>query len=302
MTMFTIQEVSVDSVDNGFNVLTDLQHYPATDITITTTATTAGSAVVNATAFASGASVSDVCVLIGMTVTGPSGYTGTIQNCVPYPVAGGGPNIGSITLSSAPPAGSTTFHAHVTGIFLPHPCPRMTVIGTTGCSTLSNMSGMPPDTPFKAYFKKTYEGITNGAGIAQQMALIGKLIYCRIDVWNPYAPGGGAGALIIHMTGWKRDNVGNLYPTYVTQSIDLKTAGSRTITAAGGTGLGGDVFVACPFFLSGGHAVICTLTGSEPPDQVATFTITAQAYQSIEGSALVTQSLGTMSDTISQVV
>jgi hypothetical protein len=297
VTAFTIQGVRVSGTD--FCVDTDLGSYPGTDLTLTATFT-------GTTLHVSNILPTDACLLVGMTVTGgglPAGTT--IQSGVTLPQAGGGSNVGDFVLNNAPSSG-TTFHAQTPMIFLPHPAPRFTCINSTGNRVISQQSGGPPDIPFGSFFKQQFSGgfISAPNNREQCVELIGNLMYCTIDVWKPYT-GSGAGTLTIYMCGWHNVS-GNYVFKYVAQVIDLTTPGSRTIrvTAAASSPLGADSFVDVPFYMSGGHAVLLSANGGgDTMDKFATFTITGQCFQGIEGSGLLTTTpdgLDYLSDTITQ--
>lgn len=279
---FTVLDSYVDGSDN-FCVDTDLQTLPFTDITFS--ATVSGSTVT-----VTSITPTNAVLLYAMTVTGGGLAAGTtITDGPKIPAsAGSGSNLGTFTLSHppTPTGGSVTFHAQAPMIFLAHPCPRLTMMACSGGRFAGDQSGSPSDAALYSYFKRTFSGGDLGIhpGLTS-MPLCGNLVSCEINVSRPYV-GTGAGTCKISMFGYGKTS-GNYYPLYVTQLVDLKTPGIRTVTAAGGTGLGADAFVAVPFFLTGGHALVVSANAGGA-EQFATFMITARAYQGIEGSSLAT--------------
>jgi hypothetical protein len=283
VTAFTIQDVYVDGSDN-FCIDTDMAGLPST--TINVTGTISGATLTVTQILASG---QPSVLLPGMVITGtglPAGTT--IQSGPAIPASGGGSNTGVFTLSSSTGSG-TSFTASVPMYFIPHPCPRLTVINCTGGSFVSDMSGAPSDVPVFSYFRRQYSG--GAASVPrfdrQCMPLAGYLDTCTINVIKPYS-GLGAGTCTISMLGWVKSG-SNTYPWYKNQVIDLKTPGIRTITALGVTALGADSITAVPFFLFGGHAVVISANdGADNLAKYATFIITARTHQGIESDSLLT--------------
>ena len=75
-----------------------------------------------------------------------------------------------------------------------------------------------------------------------------------------------------------------IVPVWITQVIDLKTAGVRTITSATTSPLGTDTLVAVPssVWLSGGHLVVFGTASSGTLDQWPYIIMTGQTTHGIE--------------------
>jgi hypothetical protein len=248
VTAFTVLDVYVDGLDN-YAVDTDMSVLPTSNITVrgTVSGTT-----LNVTAI----SPPDACLLRTMPITGgglPAGTTITVDIGVPNSAN----NLGNYTISSSATISTpTTFTARLPMFYLPHPCPRLTVINCTGGRFVTDMAGAPPDIPAYSYFRRAFAGLPlNTYFPAANIPLTGNLMTWTINVVRPYTGSASSFVLNISMFGYKTTG-GNTYPTFVNQTINLKLAGTRTITASNVSGgLTGDRIVALPFWLSGGHWV-----------------------------------------------
>ena len=80
--------------------------------------------------------------------------------------------------------------------------------------------------------------------------------------------------------------VGNWYPTFTKQVINLQVAGVRTITAIATSGLSGDTLAAIPYFMTGLQMFIFDLTShSETLNQMPTVLMYAQTDQGFDWGA-----------------
>jgi hypothetical protein len=164
-------------------------------------------------------------------------------------------NLGNYTLSQSGGSG-TTFTASIPMSFLSHNCPRLTVINCTGGRFVSDMAGAPPDIPMFSYFKRAFAGfVLNSAQAESLVRLAGNLKYWDIDVQKPYTGLETTYTCTIYIFGFALSG-GITYPTYITQVINVKTAGKRTISATTTSGsVAGDTLAAVPLFLSGAHNI-----------------------------------------------
>jgi hypothetical protein len=281
ITCFTVLDVYTDGSGN-FCIDTDIAALPNTAMTITGTIA-AGVLTVAST------SPVGAFPLRGMFLTGgtlPAGTFITTDNGgMPGAVTGG------FTLSGSPPNNGTptAYTVALPMNFLPHPCPRLTMINCTGGRWATDMAGAPPDIPMFSYFKRAYAGTTLSTNTNDRsLYLAGNLLSWTINVLKPYT-GAGATYVCQFSIGGYATSGGITYPTFITQSIDLKTTGLRTITATAVTGsAGADSIAAIPFFISGTHAVsigIPTAFTPNPADTMANmpfFIMTAQTDQGID--------------------
>lgn len=121
-----------------------------------------------------------------------------------------------------------------------HPSPKFNCTNCTGTRIWASMSNGPADAPLFSYQKFTPDvSWPTSANAAYQFQLWGKLSSMVATVTGPY---GGGGVLNLKPTG---QFVYTVYPqstgasgSYV-PSIDLKTAGTRTVTSGGCVGCGG---------------------------------------------------------------
>lgn len=120
-----------------------------------------------------------------------------------------------------------------------HPAPRLTASGNTGNDTAIMLSKLSKETPFGSYAHKVYSEdlIQPGtAVVTQPVAQWGILTSLRVNVIR--ADTGPNGTLAMHPLGHFGANV--MLPTNVAGAfdltIDLKTAGVRTITPTTVTG------------------------------------------------------------------
>lgn len=142
--------------------------------------------------------------------------------------------------------------------FISHPCPRLTIRGCTGSPTIAAMSDGPPELPIYSYFKRLYTGDSgsiSGAGplnVVQPYAW-GKLISLSINVIKAYTGATNPLTLTITANGWTDAlAAGNL-----TQVIDMRTTGLRTITQTTATGsVGADTIAAFANWISGAFKMV----------------------------------------------
>ncbi len=290
ITAFTVLNVYMDG-SNHFCIDTTMPVLPSTAIDIT--ATIAGTTL-NVTAL----SPADAVLLSGMVIvsndgTLPAGTVITTDIGVPNGTAG----VGAYTLSHT--GTGTDFTASVNLNYLPHECPRMTVINCTGGRFVADQNGAPPDIPMYSYFKRAFSG---GQILPQYIEeayvfLAGQLLTLEIDVIKPYTGAAATYKCGITMFGWAVSS-GNYYPTYITQLIDLKTVGKRIITSTAVVGsVGADSLTAVPFWLTGGHWVTIGPTddGADTLAKFPYFVVTGQADQLLAASFTTTTPTGGLS-------
>jgi hypothetical protein len=284
LACFTVLDVYTDGA-GAFSIDTNLAAYPSTALTVTGT-------VAGTTLTVTAISPAGAFLLRGANITGgtlPAGTTITADN-------GGmpGANTGNFTLNnSATIATPTNFTVTFPMSFLPHPCPRLTVINCTGGRFVSDMAGAPPDIPMFSYFKRAFAGSTFAAATHEHdLNLVGRLLSWTIDVIKPYT-GAGAGYVCYIWVGGFATSGGITYPTFQTITIDLKTPGKRTITATGVTGsVGADSIAAIPFWISGKHTFAVGIPPSFNPNGADTlanmpfFVMTAQTDQGVDFSSM----------------
>jgi hypothetical protein len=219
-----------------------------------------------------------------------SGVTGTtITNDVGIPNATG--NLGNYTLSNSALIASTTFTVTTNLIFVPHDCPRFTVINCTGGRAVADMAGAPPDIPMYSYFRRAFAGfVLNNSTLEAIVRLAGNLLHWDIDVQKPYTGLDATYTCTIYMFGYAV-SAGITYPTYVTQVVNVKTAGKRTVSALTTTGsVAGDTLVAVPIWLTGGHYVLIgppggAVNGSDILSTQPRIVMTAQTDQGVDFSS-----------------
>ena len=302
MTCFTVLDVYVDG-SNAFSIDTDITALPNTAVTVT--GSVAGN-VLTVTAISPVAAQ----LLIGTVITG----TGLPANTIITADLGlpNVSNLGNYTISSSATLTSRNFTATLPMNFLPHPCPRLTTINCTGGRWMADQAGAPADIPVFSYFKRAYAGLQLSTNFHDRdLLLAGNLLNWTINVIKPYTGGAATYVCLVNVIGFATSG-GITYPTFLQQTINLKTPGIRTITAAGVTGaVAGDTIVAIPFWLSGSHTVTigtAPLFGLFPGDvlsQMPYFTMTAQTDQGIGFSGITvntfTSGVDTFADTITQV-
>jgi hypothetical protein len=296
MATFTVLDVYTDGA-GAFCIDTDIASLPNTAISVTGTVS---GTTLNVTAISpAGAQLMKGMVIIGGGLPANTSITADI----------GMPNaspLGNYTISNSATIGSTVFTANIPMNFLPHPCPRLTVVNCTGSRFATDMTGSPPDIAMFSYFKRAYAGLTLATSLHEHdLNLAGKLVSWTIDVKKPYTGAGASYVCQLGIGGYATSG-GITYATYVNQTIDLKTVGVRTITAAGVTGsVGADVLVAVPFFLSGLHPVAVGIPPNFIPNGADTlanmpfFIMTAQTDQGIGFGTIVVNTVTSGLDTIS---
>jgi hypothetical protein len=285
LSCFTVLDVYTDGA-GAFCIDTNMAALPNTAITVTGT-------VSGTTLTVTAISPANAYLLEGANISGgtlPAGTTVTVDN-------GGmpGPNTGTFTLSNSATIGtSTNFTASLKLNYLPHLCPRMTVINCTGGRFVADWAGAPPDIPIFSYFRRAFSGSTLLVNTSErQLFLTGNLLTLTINVLKPYTGAGATYVCQFHVGGFATSG-GITYPTYITQSIDLKTIGLRTITAAGISGnVGADAIAAIPFWISGSHYVrigtppLFNPTGGDTLANMPFFIMTAQTDQGVDFSSMV---------------
>jgi hypothetical protein len=293
MKAFTVLDVYVDGA-GAFSVDTDLV-FPNTAITVT--GTVAGTALT-----VTAVTPPDAWPLVYMQITGGTLPAGTTITQIPGIPAS---NLGAYTISnSATISTSTVFTVTNLLFYQPHTCARLTVINCTGGRFVADMEGAPPDIPMYSYFKRAYAG-NPIAGIGtneRYVRLAGNLLYLNINVLRPYTGAAATYQLTLTLFGYKTSG-GKTYPTWLTQTVNLKTAGLRQITATAITGnLTGDTIVAVPFWLTGAHAMSVgpTAGGGDTLAMAPQLTITAQSDQGIYPSLVLNAHSGVdqFSDTV----
>jgi hypothetical protein len=228
---------------------------------------------------------------VSSSVNVPSGrmfvYTAITQDLgVPNTVN----NLGNYTLSVTVSTPVTAdFTVSTKFYYLPHSCPRMTVINCTGGNWMNDMAGAPPDIPMYSYFRRAFRGMPLATYYAQAFVLVaGNLMQWTVNVIKPYTGSQSSYTCVIWMFGWK--TVGsNIYPTFMKQTIDLKQKGLRTITFTGVSGnVGNDNISAVPFWLTGGHPVIIgpSAGGTDTLANMPNLVMQAQCDQGINFSSM----------------
>jgi hypothetical protein len=297
MTCFTVLNVYTDG-GGAFCIDTDMAALPNTAITVTGT-------VAGTTLTVTAISPAGAALLRGAFITGgslPANTFVTADN-------GGMPgvNTGTFTLNNSATIGTpTAFTATLTMNFLPHPCPRLTMVNCTGGRFATDMAGAPADIPMFSYFKRAYAGSTLSTAFHDRdLNLAGNLLTWTINVLKPYT-GAGANYVCDIFIGGFATSGGITYPTFITQSIDLKTPGLRTITAAGVSGsVGADSIAAIPFWITGTHVVLIGIPPSFIPNGADTlanmplFVMQAQTDQGIGFASMTVDTARTGVDTFS---
>jgi hypothetical protein len=297
MTCFTVLDVYTDGPGN-FCIDTDMAALPNTAITVT--GTVAGN-VLTVTAI----SPVGAYLLRGAFITGgilPANTIITGDN-------GGmpGPNTGNFTLNNSVTISTpTAFTATLNMNFLPHPCPRLTMVNCTGGRFATDMAGAPPDIPMFSYFKRAYAGQVLATAFHDgDINLAGNLLSWTINVIRPYT-GAGANYVCQFFVGGFAASGGITYATFIQQIIDLKTPGVRTITATGVTGsVGADSIAAIPFWLSGKHFVTIGISpnfipnGGDTLANMPLFVMQAQTDQGIGFASMTVDTARTGVDTFS---
>jgi hypothetical protein len=290
MKAFTVLDLYM-SGGGAFSVDTDLTAIPDTSITVTGSVSNgSGGAgnILNVTAM----TPADAYLLSGMNLSGGGlpGGTIVVSNSPGIP----GTALHTYTLNnSANIAPGTDFTATISMHYQAHTCPRFTVINCTGGRSVTDMAGAPPDIPMFSYFKRAFAGLflNNVIGEAR-VFLAGNLTSWVINVMRAYTGAAASYTCTFYVFGYKT-SAGKTYPTYLTEVIDLKTVGIRTITAAGTTGsAGADSIQAIPYWLSGGHFLTIgpALGGGDTLANMPFFTMTGQTDQGIYPSMTVTTS------------
>jgi hypothetical protein len=257
MTAFTVLDVYTDG-GGAFCIDTDMAALPSTGITVTGTVsgtTLSVTAISPAGAvLLKGAKITGGGITAGTIITSDLGLPNTFSNLGNY-----GLNVSSTI--GTPQAFTATLDMN----FLPHSCPRLTVLNCTGSRWMADMAGAPADIPMYSYFKRAYAGGVLSV-VTQEKALwlAGNLLSWTINVLKPYTGADATYLCVFYVFGFAVSG-GITYPTYITQTVDLKTTGLRTITAAGVSGsVGADSIAAIPFWVTGSHLV----TIGHPPSFV----------------------------------
>lgn len=307
LTAFTVLDTYIDGSDN-FSVDTDMEFLPSTTITFTATVSNGSGGSGNRLNVTGGITPSDACLLAGMIITqaGLPGGSATIASDLGIPNATS--NIGVYLLDKNANIGSTTFTASVPMTYVPHPCPRLTVINCTGGRFVTDQAGAPSDIPMFSYFKRAFAGfpISPASRSESYVNVAGNLVSWEINVLKPYTGAEGTYTSVITMFGWKNVS-GNFYPTFVQQTVNLKTAGIRTVTAGNTSGgVAGDTLVAVPFWLTGGHLVVNgpVADGGDTLAKMPKIVMTCQTNQGIDFASMVvstpTSGLDELADTVMQ--
>jgi hypothetical protein len=298
ITAFTVLDTYVDG-SGAFCVDTTMPSLPVVQVTVTATIS---SSTMNVTAI----TPAGACLMLGMVVAGgglPAGTT--ITNGVGIP--NGTSNLGLYTISVAATVSTpTTFTMSIPMYFLAHVCPRLTVVNCTGGQLVTDMAGAPPDIPLYSYFRRAFAGFAmNIYFLTTYVPLAGNLTSWTINVLKPYTGSAATYTVEICVFGWAKSG-GNYYPTYSLQTVNLKTAGIRTITATGVTGnVTGDTITAIPYWLTGDHHVVIgpTQGGGDTLAQQPHFVMTGRADQGIEFAGMTrtttTTGLDVLADTVS---
>ena len=152
----------------------------------------------------------------------------------------------------------------------PHPCPRFTGIGNTGTTSLVDLNGAV-DEPIFSRMRRSFAGGQSASTGYYNPAgrLWGKLVSLTVNVIQV----GTSGTLNIACPGFTQPNLA-LSP--FSQTIDLTTAGIRTVTPTAHTSLGTDVLTNYGDWLSAGYVPLAGATNSQ---MTFNFAGTPPAYQ-----------------------
>ncbi len=149
--------------------------------------------------------------------------------------------------------------------FQPQSVGRMNVKNCTGCMDIVNMSNAPDGLPPFSYFKHTLIGyVDTSSSFWNSPKIYGNISNFSINVIRPYT---GSGALTLTLTANGFDS--SLLASNLSQVINLKTAGKRTITTAAATGSQtGDTIAAYAGWISDTLNVVYSSTPSEAFDKM----------------------------------
>jgi len=125
--------------------------------------------------------------------------------------------------------------------FQRHPCPNLTVRSCYGCDAVVSASHATPGTPVNSYIRKLLTGYFGSSGGSvtpgPAIQIWGTIVSVKVNVLRPYT--GALGTLTMRF--------GTVGPSAIATDgitvfnwglvINVKTAGLRTITATGNTGL-----------------------------------------------------------------
>lgn len=134
--------------------------------------------------------------------------------------------------------------------FSTHPCPRVTVIGSSGCSAIEDVSNGPANMPLFSYAKRRTVGpLEITQNLITPLKVMGTLVSLKINVIRAY--NGATDPYNLTISGIAFNS--SLIESDLSEIIDLKTAGLRTITPTTATGPGGsaDTIAAFANWLSG---------------------------------------------------
>jgi hypothetical protein len=197
-------------------------------------------------------------------------------------ITGGSGGTGTYTVDHSQTVGSTTLTATTPLSIFPCVCSKVTVINSTGCQQISDISDGPAGLPFYSYFKRTFSGFQPGQ--YQQLWSVGNLKSWTIEVIKPYTGSLGAFTCSFTVTG-NNNSSSNLFPMSQLETIDCKVAGTRVITATGVTGATtSDVLSSVPFWLS--TSCVVYFTAPSGTDKISDMPIVVMTGSTDQGISL----------------
>jgi hypothetical protein len=164
--------------------------------------------------------------------------------------------------------------------FEPHPCPRITASGLTGCAQAADLNGAV-DEPLFSRAHRMYVGniyLSGNQGYMPSMYLWGNLVSLTVNVIKAYT--GALGTLTMGIAA--NAFAANLTPDNLSQTINLLLAGERVITPGGTTGAqSGDSLTATGTWLSGPVKVTYSADTNEALNLLPIVEVTIQTDQGI---------------------
>lgn len=119
----------------------------------------------------------------------------------------------------------------------PHPCPKFTGSGNTGCLQIEDHNGAI-DEPLFSRSRRTLAGWADTNTSHYDNPFVwGNLVSITVNVVQPYS-GGSTGSIVLAAKGFTWSG-GVATVANMSETIDIKTAGIRTITPSAATGSAG---------------------------------------------------------------
>jgi hypothetical protein len=145
--------------------------------------------------------------------------------------------------------------------FKPVGCPRVTVINCTGCAQIVDLSNSPDDAPMFSYAARRYIGWldTTAFGSPVPAYVEGNLVSMTVNVIRAYTGVAATQVFTITANGFDA----SLLPHNLSQIVNTKIVGLRTITVAAATGgQSGDTIAAYTGWIAGPVTVVPTVNQS----------------------------------------